>query len=157
LRSRTGGAMTLHEAEHLNQVVAARARMELASLDFKRSIQNAAEHLRQKTIAEWARLSEPRVSQIIHRTDRIRPGFSGASPTEVAQRYAVGEISEQQTVDELSRWEYRPMPAADPFDETWDPGSGTWLEVEDAWFARLITDAMFGAIRANRRNLGTDH
>jgi hypothetical protein len=130
--------------------------MELASLDFKRAIQDAAEHLRQKTIAEWARLSEPRVSQIVRRTDRLRPGFSGASPTEVAQRYAVGEISEQQAVDELSRWEYRPMPAVDPFNESWDPGKGTWLEVEDAWFARLITDEMYREIRVNRRNLSSD-
>jgi len=148
--------MTPHDVEYLNQVVAARARMELASLDFKRTIQDAAEHLRQKTIAEWARLSEPRVSQIVHRTDRLRPGFSGSSPTEVAQRYAAGEISAQQTVDELSRWEYRPMPAVDPFNETWDPGKGTWLEVEDAWFARVITDAMYDAIRVNRRNLSSD-
>jgi hypothetical protein len=148
--------MTSHNAKRLNEVVAARARMELATIDFKRTVQDAAAHVRQKTIAEWARLSEPRVSQIVNRTARSRPGFSGASPTEIAQRYATGEISEQQAIDELSRWAYDPMPAFDPFDETWEPGVGTWLEVEDAWHARLITDDMFGAIRVNRKGLGFD-
>lgn len=140
------------DAEQLRGIVAAQARTELASIDFKRAIQEASQHIRQKTIAEWARLSEPRVSQIVHRTKRCRPGFSGASPTEIAQRYAVGDIDENQAVDELTRWIYVPLPIADPFDETWTPGRGTWLEVEDAWFARLITDDMFAAIRRNRKN-----
>jgi hypothetical protein len=147
--------MTSHNAERLNQVIAARARMELAAIDFKRTIQDAAVHVRQNTIAEWAGLSKPRVSQIVNRTPRPRNGFSGASPTEVAQRYAAGEISAQQTVDELSRWTYNPMPASDPFDETWQPGEGTWFDVETAWFARLITDEMFAAIRINRKSIGS--
>lgn len=34
------------------------------------------------------------------------PGFSGADPYEIAQRFAVGQLSREQLVEELSRWPY---------------------------------------------------
>ena len=57
-----------------------------------------------------------------------REGFSGASPYEIVQQYAAGELSREQAVDELSRWEYVPMPSADPFGDLFIP-DGTFEEV----------------------------
>lgn len=38
----------------------------------------------------------------------VREGFSGADPYEIALRYEAGQLSREELVEELTRWEYTP-------------------------------------------------
>lgn len=49
-----------------------------------------------------------RLQHTATRLQPIREGFSGADPYEIALRYAAGQITREQLIDELSRWEYTP-------------------------------------------------
>ncbi len=131
------------DVPNARRVVRARARAELAPLDYNREIRAAAAVSTQTMVAELTHLSQPRINQIVKTTVEQRPGFHGATPTEIAQRFAVGELSDRETIDELGRWEYVPLPKLDECDDLWEPGSGTWLEVENALSDGLITDEVY--------------
>jgi hypothetical protein len=76
----------------------------------------------------------------------VRAGFSGASPYEIAERYSAGEITREQLVEELVRWEYRPARATDGLD--WMTGdSGEFSEtVGRALDEGLIDDATYDEV-----------
>lgn len=128
------------------QVVKYRAR--LANVDRDRLIRLALRGGASQTqLGAQLGISQARVSQIAGTTDLDAPhGFSGASPLEIAERYAVGELDEAQTIDELSRWPYRQASRPDPYDDAWEPGPGTWNDVEFANSQGIITDDMYEAI-----------
>lgn len=42
------------------------------------------------------------------RVKPVREGFSGAEPYEIALRFAAEQITHEQLVDELTRWQYTP-------------------------------------------------
>lgn len=128
------------------QVVKYRAR--LANVDRDRLIRLALRRGASQTqLGAQLGISQARVSQIAGTTDLDAPdGFSGASPLEIAERYAVGELDEAQTIDELSRWPYREASRPDPYDDAWEPGPGTWNDIEFANSQGIITDDMYEAI-----------
>jgi hypothetical protein len=146
--------MSLLEApnDRRGRLVRAAARADIAALDRDREIRAAAEVMVQVEVAKRVHLSQARVSQIIQaNVADPPPGFSGASPKEIAQRFAAGELSEMQAIDELGRWEYAEPAKVDPYDDVWEPGDGTWVEVTDALHEGLITDAVYEGARALRR------
>ena len=82
-----------------------------------------------------------------------RPAFSGADPYEIARRYAAGELSREQVVDELARWEYRPGVPTDGYD--WTTGdAGEWEETVGRAFDDGLLDAeTYDAIGDRRQEL----
>ncbi|MDB6427450.1 hypothetical protein [Curtobacterium sp. 20TX0008] len=131
---------------HALLVVKYRAR--LANLDRDRLIRLAVRGGASQTrLGAQLGISQARVSQIAGTADIDAPdGFSGATPLEIAERYAVGELDEAQTIDELGRWPYREANRPDPYDDAWEPGPGTWTDVEFANSQGIITDDMYEAI-----------
>ena len=143
------------EEQDRRSLVRARARLELAPIDFNREVVRTVSHASQTQVAAHIGLTQARVSQIVSTTPKPREGFSGASPREIAQRFAAGELTEAQAIDELGRWPYREIGHPDEHDGLWEPGEGTWLDVELAHSDELITDEVYeGAqlLRHSRRD-----
>ena len=75
----------------------------------------------QVELARGLGLSQPTISDALKTAARVpepRPGFSGADPYEIAQRYAAGDLTREELVEELSPWEYRPGQPTDGYDWT---------------------------------------
>lgn len=132
-----------------------RARRAVDRLDEFRELAALAHQLPQAEIARELAISQPAVSKRLREATSVAPvraGFSGASAYEIAQRYAAGVLSREQTIDELSRWTY----------EAGDPGDGVdWLSYRPGEFEEqlgkaldhgLIGDAMYDELaRAQAR------
>jgi DNA-binding transcriptional regulator YdaS (Cro superfamily) len=114
-------------------------------LDRDRLIRAAVEWgFSQVEVARRVGVTQARVNQIVHEEVPVPPaGFSGASPLEIAQRFVVGGISRERAVDELGRWSYISRDRPDGIDDAWEPGPGTWADVEAAHRAGLISDDMY--------------
>ena len=102
-------------------------------------------------------VSQPTISDALKTAARVpetRPGFSGADPYEIAQRYAAGDLTREQLVEELSRWEYRPGQPTDGYDWT-TGGEGEWEEtVGRALDDGLLDDATYSEIQQHVKSLG---
>lgn len=98
------------------------------------------------------KVSQPAVSQKIRQARSVpapRPGFSGATPREIALHYAAGNIDREQAIDELSRFEYTVEVHAGPYDDLGvsDPMSPEGLR--RALHEELIDLEMYGEIVEN--------
>ena len=81
--------------------------------------------------------------------DAAASGFSGANPYEIAQRYHLGYISEQQLMDELSRWEYLPEPEPEHILDDGGPNPpGTWDDIVRAHRNELISEEQYARLLA---------
>lgn len=132
----------------LRELVVARSRVEIADLRYKRSLKQWRKRrqgaLSQVEVARRLHISQPALSKSLSASDSaadVPEGFSGASPREICQLYAIGELDRVQLIDELSRWQY---PAPISSDNAWDDLSvalpGSWDEVERAAEDGLIDD-----------------
>lgn len=103
----------------------------------------------QVELARQLGISQPSVNKALKRAMAVRdalPGFSGATPFEIAQRHAAGLIDRDQLIDELGRFPYAPasyttrggMNATVP---------GTAREILDALDAGLIDEDTYDAIQ----------
>jgi len=122
---------------------------QLWELDRDRLIQKISQSrdATQIQIAIAARVSQPRVSQITHtRIPVVLDGFSGASPYEIAERYAADLLTKATLVDELVRWPYEDERPVEDVADVWSPGAGTFNDVERALFDRLITPEIYDAV-----------
>lgn len=135
-----GRARTLRQQVHLNQLDYRRELSRLASLS--------------GTQREWAKalgISQPSLSSAL-KTARtvspVRPGFSGADPYEVCQRYALGELTREQLIDELTRWDYvvHEKREHDYFDDLRFSTDGSFDDVGRAHDDRLLGDELYDTI-----------
>lgn len=87
-----------------------RQQLELNQLDYRRELSRLVSLGGSQR--EWARalgISQPSLSSALKTAEKVppvRPRFSGADPYEVCQRYAVGQLSREQLICELARWDY---------------------------------------------------
>ncbi|MEC5152639.1 hypothetical protein [Cryobacterium sp. GrIS_2_6] len=147
---------TIEKPAALAELVRVKARRDTVDLDYLRAARAAAENASQREIARILALSQPAVNKILARAKGIadlRPTFHGATPFEIAQRYSGGFIDRAQVIDELARWPYLPKPKADEFDDVWEPGEGTWYDVEEALQQGLIDGEIYSAAQARRHVL----
>lgn len=103
----------------------------------------------QLELARHLGISQPSINKALKRAMAVRdvlPGFSGATPFEIAQRYAAGLIDREQLVDELGRFPYVPFsaPARDGMNAT---VPGTAREILEALDAGLIDEDTYDAIQ----------
>ena len=103
----------------------------------------------QVELARQLGISQPSVNKALKRAMAVRDvlaGFSGATPFEIAQRYAAGLIDRAQLIDELGRFPYVPvsLAARDGMNAT---VPGTAREILDALDAGLIDEDTYDAIQ----------
>ncbi|MDR1188810.1 MAG: hypothetical protein LBK95_15405 [Bifidobacteriaceae bacterium] len=127
------------------EAVRLKHRANLAVLDQRRATHRLVEDgYSPAEVSRWVSVPESEVAE----DDVPMPleGFSGATPWEICERYAAGEISREQLVDELVRYPYVPRPDTDGYD--WLPidPPGTFAEVQEAGFCGLIGPEEYGAI-----------
>jgi hypothetical protein len=107
----------------------------------------------QRDVARALGVAQPTISVELKRfahLAEVPEGFSGASPYEIAERFAAGQITREQLIDQLGRWQYRPLPPVAETDDLMMDTAGTWLEVEQANTDGLIDDAAYAAAFAAR-------
>lgn len=135
----------------LQRAVDSRRLVEVATLDYRRSIKHLEQQGRtQVEIAHALGVSQPTLSsalKVARKVPETVPGFSGAGPYEICQRYAVGQIARETLVEELARWEYAPAPEPDWLEDiVADPGPGSWFEVRDALHEGLIDAVIYDEV-----------
>ena len=142
--------MAVEVGEQIDRIVQLRSRQCVDQLDEVRAVRVLAQHVSQSEIAKQLHISQSAVSQRLKRAAAVAEapaGFSGASPYEIAQRYAAGLISRERVIDELARWDYEPRHRTDGVD--WltpdDPGR-TFEAVGAALDDGLLGDEVYDAI-----------
>lgn len=128
------------ESDLVERALVARSRAEIANVQYQRALKRVREAgdraPSQSAIARKLHISQPALSKALKAAavvEDVPEGFSGASPREICQLYAIGELDREQLVDELSRWAY---PAPVSSNNAWDDLSvalpGSWDDVDQA-------------------------
>ena len=136
----------------------ARARRELGGLDYIRNVRAAVEILDQRDVARALGVSQPAISKLLSQAEArgVKPipdGFSGASPYEIAERYAAGDIDRAAMIRELSAWPYVKNEGLAAAQAEWDstpyPDTpGSFEEVGQAYDEGLIDGGAYDTILA---------
>ena len=142
---------TIRSEPSVQRARALRHRRELDRLDYLRTLRELAGSMRQEEIARQVGVSQAAVSKALasaRSVPAVPESFSGASPYEIAERFAVGELTREQVVDELSRWPYDSSATSDGYDALIvdQPGTHTWAEVERAVDDGLIDDDIYDEV-----------
>ena len=138
-----------------------RQRVNLDQLDYRRELSRLARlGGTQRQLSKVLGISQPSLSTALKTAQKIppaRPGFSGADPYEVCQRFAVGELTREQLIDELTRWQYA-TPAKrehDYFDDLRFATPGSFDDVGQAFDDGLIDadayDTLLSAIAGEHK------
>ena len=125
-----------------------RSRQVVTRVSYLRELRRAAQDTTQTQLARLIGISQPSVNSALKSAAAVpdvRPGFSGATTYEIAQRYDAGELTREQTIDELGRWSYRPGSLSDGFDWT-TADAGEFEDVERAFSEHLIDAEMYDEI-----------
>lgn len=125
-----------------------RSRQVVTRVSYLRELRRAAQNTTQTQLARLIGISQPSVNSALKSAAAVpdvRPGFSGATTYEIAQRYDAGELTREQTIDELGRWSYRPGSPSDGFDWT-TADAGEFEDVERAFSEHLIDAEMYDEI-----------
>ncbi|MDY0914601.1 MULTISPECIES: winged helix-turn-helix domain-containing protein [Rathayibacter] len=125
-----------------------RSRQVVTRVSYLRELRRAAQDTTQRQLARLIGISQPSVNSALKSAAAVpdvRPGFSGATTYEIAQRYDAGELTREQTIDELGRWSYRPGSPSDGFDWT-TADAGEFEDVERAFSEHLIDAEMYDEI-----------
>ncbi|WP_369745622.1 hypothetical protein [Paenarthrobacter sp. AMU7] len=151
--------MTITQPGHaIDLARRALAREDLGRLDYFRALQDAVQSgLPQRDIARALQITQSAVSQALTRAasrgvKAIPEGFSGASPYEIAERYAAGDIDRDEMVRQLSAWPYVKAPDhADQLAREWKAilppnPPGTFDEVGEAFDKGLIDGDAYDTI-----------
>jgi len=129
-------------------------------LDYLRALRPLAQVLPAVDIARRFGVTPESVEQAVTSAAKVPdpvPGFSSASPFEVAQRHAAGYLTREQMIDELSRWDYAPQDRAkNILDDLLIDPPGTTEEVQRAYRLRLIdAEAYEQVVRSAGARRGT--
>lgn len=142
----------------LDELARARVRREVAELDYQRALVRAAQSHSQREIAHTVQLSQPSVSSALKTARRVampEPGQQWASPYEVCQRYAAGELTRDQTIEVLCAWSYVETPPMDPWEDLIDLPEGSIHDVGLAYHRRLIDLDMYGIVTEHYAHSGS--
>jgi hypothetical protein len=130
-----------------------RQRQMVDRLDYLRGLRALAGSMSQRELAEAVGVTQPAISQSLGVAARVAPvvaGFSGADPYEVCQRYAAGELTREQVVDELVRFPYADAPGTVGYDAYLPDAPGSFEDVVRAFEDGLIDEPVYlAAVDAN--------
>lgn len=142
---------TCERTDELLQAALSKINLDVAQLDYRRVLKRLEQHGHsQSDMARVLGISQPAVHSALKTARKAPdavPGFSGAGPYEICQRYALGELDRARLIDELARWEYTPVPEPDWLEDVAPgPGPGSWFEVERALGEGLIDENTYEAV-----------
>ncbi|MBD5788367.1 hypothetical protein IF650_19580 [Cellulosimicrobium terreum] len=143
--------MTTTPSADVETVVRLRHRQVVDRLDELRLVRKLAAQMSQTEIAKLLAISQPAVHKALKAAERVpevADGFSGASPYEIAERYAAGQIDRAHVIDELARWPYASTPRTDGFDWLVEDANGTFEEVGRALDDGLLDEDAYDAVLA---------
>jgi hypothetical protein len=126
-----------------------RQQLVLDRLDYEREVVRLTALISQSELSRQLKVSQPTINETVKKAKRqtpVKPGFAGATPYEVAQRFAVGEIARADLIEQLATWDYTPSPQTDGYDSLIVDPPGTFEEVSRALSDGLIDDATYDAI-----------
>jgi hypothetical protein len=109
----------------------------------------------QAELANALGLTQPSISSALKSAARLadpRPGFSGAGPYEIAQRYAAGELDRERLLYELSRWGTHPVGRISigrAVDNRTDPEADLRQAVRDG----LLDEDIYHTVQLQRESL----
>jgi transcriptional regulator with XRE-family HTH domain len=131
------------------ELIQARQLLEIAQLDYKRTLKEASKTLTQNEIASTVGVSQPAIAKTLqsaaHLPD-VLENFDSASPYEVCQRYAAGLINRDEVIRQLAAWPYPPTPRPDEFGDFTETFEGTFDDVLRAKRYELISDADYAEL-----------
>lgn len=146
------------QADHaLAGVRQLRHRQILDRLDYLRALRRLATAMTQSDLARALGLTQPSISSALKSAAKVadpRPGFSGAGPYEIAQRYVAGELDRDCVIDELSRWAVDPVAPSSP--RTVDNRSDPRHELRKAVRDGLLDEDTYQTILARQRELSPE-
>lgn len=143
--------------EQIHQARVLFARRAIDKLDLLRSLPALAGQFSLLDLSFELGVTEPVLEALLLEATEVEPvseGFSGGNPYEIAQRYAIGQLTREEVVDELSRWPYEP----DEW-EGWEGYTpGTWSRyVSPARHAELIDGGVYTEVMTRlKENAETD-
>ncbi|MFJ2521331.1 hypothetical protein ACIOWF_20375 [Cellulosimicrobium cellulans] len=140
-------------------VVRLRHRQVVDRLDELRLVRKLAAQMSQSEIARLLAISQPAVHKALKAAERVpevADGFSGASPYEIAERYAAGQIDRARVVDELARWPYASTPTTDGVDWLVEDATGTFEEVGRALDDGLLDADTYDAVLTAKSGRSAD-
>ncbi len=134
-------------------LVKLRARRDLADLDYRRALRKlvAEAGVSQVEVAAALNVSQPTISKAVQAAKALPDpleGFAGATPLEICQRYAAGEITREDLVDELARFPYVEGDQTDGYDSLLVDPPGAWSELDLAESRGLIDSEVYAEVFA---------
>jgi hypothetical protein len=133
----------------VEQVRRLRHRQVVDRLDELRLVRRLSSTMSQTALAKALAMSQPSINSALKRAAKVPDvleGFSGASPYEIAERYAAGMIDRDQLIGELGRFPYAPTPTTDGYDWLVDEVPNTVGDVLEALHDGLIDEDAYVAI-----------
>lgn len=128
-----------------------RQRMVLDRLDYERELAHLNLNLgvNPTDLSRQLGVSQSAIFDTLKKASKLPPvkdGFVGATPYEIAQRFAVGEIGRDELIDQLARWTYAPEGHADDYHSLIGDPPGSFEEVISARRHSLIDGVTYDAI-----------
>jgi DNA-binding transcriptional ArsR family regulator len=111
-----------------------RHRQLLDRLDYLRGLRRLARRMTQSDLARALGLTQPSISSALKSAAKVadpRPGFAGASPYEIAQRYTAGDLDRDELIDQLGRWDDADAAPDPPISGAGPSGTSTTIEQLD--------------------------
>ncbi len=142
--------MSIVEPPSVDQVRRLRHRQVVDRLDELRLVRRLSATMSQTALAKALAISQPAVNNALKRAAEVPDvpaGFSGASPYEIAERYAAGMIDRDRLIDELGRFPYAPTPKTDGYDWLTEEVPNTVADVLHALRDGLIDDDTYEAVQ----------
>lgn len=134
-----------------------RMRRDLAELDIRRGVlELRRENYSEQKIADMLAVSQPTVHNLIKVAERDPEPAEGqqwATPYEICQRYAAGEITREVLVEQLVQFPYVKGGKTDGFDDLIVDPPGTWAEVSRARSSGLIDMGIYEDVFNRRHGL----
>jgi len=126
-----------------------RQRLALDRLDYEREVVRLTALMSQSELSRQLHISQPTINETVKKAKGYAPvksGFAGATPYEIAQRFAVGEIGRDEVIEQLARWEYAPEGHTDGYDSLIVDPPGTFDDVIRARRHGLIDGVTYDVI-----------
>jgi transcriptional regulator with XRE-family HTH domain len=147
---------TVDQAVDLTAVRRLRHQHLIARLDYLRGLRQLAVGMTQSELARALGLTQPSISSALKSASKLadpRPGFSGATVYEIAQRFTAGRLARDQLIDELGRWDYEPQQTAGKLWVSLDGAADTMIELHKALRDGLLDTDTHQAIVERQREL----
>jgi transcriptional regulator with XRE-family HTH domain len=147
---------TVDRAVDLTAVRRLRHQHLIDRLDYLRGLRQLAVGMTQSELARALGLTQPSISSALKSANKLadpRPGFSGATVYEIAQRFTAGRLGRAQLIDELGRWDHEPQQTAGQLWVTVDGAADTMIELHKALRDGLFDTDTYQAVIDRQREL----